>query len=114
MTLVEAKSQRQGYFEGLGLPCEFRAFWGFRGLSCMPRIFLGIRALLMGSFCEQHWLSCEYFLCTYGRLTLFDIYNITLKKIKNKVLYFLFAIPKFFFFISQKEFIKKRRHPKST
>jgi hypothetical protein len=41
VTIVRATSQRQGDFEGLGLPCKFRAFWGFKGLSCIPRVFFG-------------------------------------------------------------------------
>jgi hypothetical protein len=57
VALVGAKLQRQGSFEGLGLPCEFRACLGFSGLCCGPRVFLGIRALLMGSFCGQRWFS---------------------------------------------------------
>jgi hypothetical protein len=82
VALVGAKLQRQGSFEGLGLPCEFRACLGFDGLCCGPRVFLGIRALLMGSFCGQRWFSC-----VLRSVLRFLIYTILLVKKNKKIPY---------------------------
>ena len=79
MALVGAKLQRQGSFEGLGLLAS-RACLGFRGLCCGPRVFLGIRALLKGSFCGQCW-----FFCVLRGVICFLIYSTLLVK-KKKIL----------------------------
>ena len=51
VALFRAKLLRQGSFAGLGLPCEFRAFWSFKCLNCGLKVSLGLRALSSGSFC---------------------------------------------------------------